>query len=71
MPLVCALCAGAVLWRTEEDCENFLVLKGHKNAVLELHWMPDGDQIISASPDQTVRAWDVGTGKQVRARLAT
>jgi len=49
----------------ERTARTFLVLKGHKNAVLELHWMPEGDQMISASPDQTVRAWDVATGKQV------
>ena len=40
---------------------------GHKNAVLELHWTSDGERILSASPDKSVRAWDVATGNQVCA----
>jgi len=39
------------LWNVHGDCKNFMVLKGHKNAVLDLHWTTDGCQIISASPD--------------------
>ena len=49
------------------DCKNFAVLRGHKNAVLDLQWTPDGTQIISASPDRTLRAWDVEAGgKQIK-----
>ncbi|KAG0470871.1 hypothetical protein HPP92_017571 [Vanilla planifolia] len=29
-------------------------------------WTSDGSQIISASPDKTLRAWDIETGKQVK-----
>ena len=47
------------------DCDNYMVLKGHRNAVLDLCWTTDGQHIISASPDKTVRAWDALTGKQV------
>ena len=61
----------AVLWRTDEDCKNRLVLKGHRNAVLDLHWTTDGTQIVSASPDQTVRAWDAETGKQVQSPVSS
>ena len=39
---------------------------GHKNAVLELHWTTDGERLVSASPDKTVRAWDAGTGEQIK-----
>jgi Prp8 binding protein len=39
---------------------------GHKNAVLELHWTSDGERLLSASPDKSVRAWDAATGEQVR-----
>ncbi len=39
---------------------------GHKNAVLELHWTPDGEHIISCSPDRTVRSWDAQSGLQVK-----
>lgn len=39
---------------------------GHKNAVLEVQWTSDGERILSASPDKTVRAWDAITGQQVK-----
>lgn len=39
---------------------------GHKNAILELHWTTDGERVITASPDKTVRAWDTKTGEQVK-----
>jgi Prp8 binding protein len=42
-----------------------MVLKGHRNAVVDLSWSGDGTHIVSASPDKTVRAWDAITGKQV------
>lgn len=32
---------GAVLWNVYGECENYGVLTGHKNAVLELHWSSD------------------------------
>lgn len=39
---------------------------GHKNAVLEVHWTPDGEELISCSPDKTVRVWDAETGTEVK-----
>jgi Prp8 binding protein len=39
---------------------------GHKNGILELHWTTDGERIVSASPDKSVRAWDAATGQQVK-----
>lgn len=29
-------------WRTYGDCDNYMVLRGHKNAVLQVHWFTDG-----------------------------
>uniref|UniRef100_A0A2K1Y4Y7 Uncharacterized protein n=1 Tax=Populus trichocarpa TaxID=3694 RepID=A0A2K1Y4Y7_POPTR len=43
------------LWYIHGECKNFMVMRGHKNAVLDLHWTTDGSQIISASPDKIVR----------------
>ena len=54
------------LWNVRGECENFCVLKGHKNAVLDLHWTTDGSYVVSASPDKTVRVWDVEYGMQVK-----
>lgn len=39
---------------------------GHKNAVLEVHWTPDGERLLSCSPDRSVRAWDAASGQQVK-----
>ena len=41
-------------------------MQGHKNAVLELHWSSDCERIVSASPDKTVRAWDIARGVQIK-----
>ncbi len=30
------------LWNVYGDCENYAVLEGHKNAVIDLHWSIDG-----------------------------
>eukprot|EP00889_Picochlorum_renovo_P003342 jgi/Picre1/30372/NNA_005736.t1 len=53
-------------WRSSIlQCENFSVLSGHKNAVLQVQWTGDGEHLVSCSPDTTVRSWDAMTGEQV------
>jgi Prp8 binding protein len=34
--------------------------------VLELHWTADGEQLVSCSPDKTVRLWDAEVGVEVK-----
>jgi hypothetical protein len=34
-----------VLWSTTGECMNITVLKGHKNAVLDLQWTNDGKYV--------------------------
>ncbi len=41
-------------------------VQGHKNAVLQVQWLPSGEHVVSASADRTVRGWDVHTGQQVK-----
>ena len=43
-----------------------MMLTGHRNAVLEVQWMPDGTQLLSCSADKTVRAWDAETGASLK-----
>lgn len=31
-----------VFWRLVNDCENFLVLKGHQGTILDIAWSADG-----------------------------
>jgi Prp8 binding protein len=53
------------LWRTYDENENYNVIRGHKNAVLEVHWFTDGEALLTCSADRTVRCWDAETGAQV------
>jgi len=39
------------------------ILKGHKNAVSQIVFSPDGKLLASASRDSTIRLWDMTTGE--------
>jgi len=54
------------LWDVYNSCENFSLLQGHKNAVLELHWSTDGSRIYTASADKSINVWDMGTHKRMK-----
>ena len=41
-------------------------LKANNRAITRLAWAPDGNQLASASYDQTVRIWDTVAGKELR-----
>lgn len=57
-----------MLWRTfASGSSNYLVMNGHRNAVLELHWSAkDDDTIYTASADKTVGIWDTTDGTLIR-----
>jgi Prp8 binding protein len=52
------------LWNVQGDCENFNVLDGHKNVILDLEWNSSGAKIVSASADKTVGVFDIMQGKR-------
>lgn len=54
------------LWEVYGDCVNYGVLKGHKQAVLEVAWTPDSVNIWSCSADKLVFLWDAETGKRIK-----
>jgi len=54
------------LWEVYGDCVNYGVLKGHKQAVLEVAWTPDSVNIWSCSADKLVMLWDAETGKRIK-----
>ena len=41
-------------------------LEGHEAAVYDVAWLPDGKSLVSASFDQTLKLWDVGSGSVIR-----
>jgi WD40 repeat protein len=47
-------------WKTDD------IWRGHKNAVTDLAFSPDGEYVVSSSLDGTVRVWDAASGETVR-----
>ncbi len=43
------------------------IIYGHQSEVTCVDFSPDGTRVVSGSADQTVRLWDVVTGKELRA----
>jgi Prp8 binding protein len=70
-PLGECLCSGSfdmtcLLWSASGDCENFNVLKGHKNAILDLTWSNDSEHICTASADHHLGWFDSTTGTRIK-----
>lgn len=58
------------LWEVfGEECTNYNVLKGHKNAVLDVKWMSgkaNAASLVSCSADKMVSLWDADKGARLR-----
>ena len=52
------------IWDTQTNTKQ--ILKGHEGYIACLAYSPDDKIIASGSNDQTVRLWDVKTGKHIR-----
>ena len=56
-----------MLWDVYGDNQNYNVLTGHRNAVLEVKWSKlQPQQIVSCSADKTLVIWDANKGVSVR-----
>jgi Prp8 binding protein len=52
-----------LLWEVYGECNNYDVLRGHKNVILELVWSTDSNSFFTASADKTGAMWDAPKGK--------
>jgi WD40 repeat protein len=52
--------------RTKAPCGISPAFQGHALAILKLAFTPNGENIISASSDCTLRLWDVESGQSLR-----
>ena len=53
------------LWDVYGDCDNYALLEGHKNAVLDEAWNFDGGEAISVAADKNVMIWDAAVVRAV------
>jgi WD40 repeat protein len=58
------------LWQTSSNRDRGLVLEqplldlmGHTSWILSVDWHPNGQWLMSSSDDQTIRIWDINTGR--------
>jgi WD40 repeat protein/uncharacterized CHY-type Zn-finger protein len=45
---------------------NAMVLKGHSGSVLDVAITPNGEKFVSSSADNTLKVWDLETGRCIR-----
>ncbi|KAK9236261.1 WD40-repeat-containing domain protein [Lipomyces kononenkoae] len=55
------------LWDANDEYKNVRTLKGHDHTVSCVKFHPDGERIVSASRDKTLRIWAVKTGYCLRS----
>ena len=54
-----------LLWNTYGSNENYLQLKGHKGAILDLAWSWNAPMLYTASSDATLASWDLEQGERI------
>jgi WD40 repeat protein len=57
----------AVVWRLDDPQAPPLKLRGHKQQVRAVGFLPGGGAVLTAAMDGTVRIWDANTGTEQRA----
>ena len=56
-----------LLWNVSEGFNNFCILRGHTNAILQVRWSPsDPSKLITASADKSVAWWDAVSGERIK-----
>lgn len=57
----------AVVWRLDDPQEPPVKLRGHKQQVRTVGFLPGGGTVLTAAMDGTVRLWDADTGTEQRS----
>jgi len=55
-----------LIWNTYGSCDNWGLLKGHEQSIIDLCWGRDDDIILTASADKTGAVWDVNTQEKLK-----
>ena len=56
------------VWDAETG-EHIITLRGHENTVDSVEFLPDGQQLLSASWDGSIRRWNLSDGSEVQQYL--
>ena len=65
-PAIVGLQPGFLFWRWLYD-QSSRTFAGHKGDVMSVAFSPDGRSALSGSSDDTLKLWDVATGKEIRS----
>ena len=60
--VTCSTDLAIKLWDTQNDYKNVRTLHGHDHSISTVRFTPDGERLISASRDKTIRIWQVASG---------
>jgi WD40 repeat protein len=50
------------IWDTNNEYKNIKTLHGHDHSVTSVKFVSNGDFLVTASRDKTIRIWEVSTG---------
>lgn len=50
------------LWDTANEYKNIRTLHGHDHSISTVRFTQDGERLVSASRDKTIRIWEVSSG---------
>lgn len=60
--VTCSTDLAIKLWDTQNDYKNVKTLHGHDHSISTVRFTPDGERLVSASRDKTIRIWEVSSG---------
>lgn len=61
-PVSCSADMNIKLWDFTQGYQCLKTMHGHDHNVSGVAFMPNGDFVISASRDKTIKMWEVATG---------